>query len=64
MKLRLREFRESRFLTQEELARSAGLTVITVSRIERGVADARFSTIRKLATALGVEPQELVAPED
>ena len=64
VKLRLRELRESRFLTQEELAKAAGITVITVSRIERGVAEARLRTVRKLAAALGVEPAELVVRDD
>jgi transcriptional regulator with XRE-family HTH domain len=34
-----------------------------VSRIERDEVDPRFSTIRKLAKALGVDPQELTEQE-
>jgi transcriptional regulator with XRE-family HTH domain len=38
----------------------AGLTQMTVWRIENGYRDARPQTIRKLARVLGVEPKELV----
>jgi transcriptional regulator with XRE-family HTH domain len=34
-----------------------------VSRIERDEVDPRFSTIRKLAKALGVDPRELTKKE-
>jgi transcriptional regulator with XRE-family HTH domain len=42
----------------------AGLTQMTVWRIENGYRDARPGTIRKLAGVLGVEPKELVKKED
>ncbi len=58
---RLRELRKEKLLTQEELAKKAGLNPNSIVRIERGsVAEPRFSTIRKLAAALEVDPQELV----
>ena len=38
----------------------SGLTQMTVWRIENGYRDARPGTIRKLASALGVEPKELI----
>ena len=60
MRLRLREWRERRLLTQAELAAKVGVTAGTVNRIERGVHRPRLSTIRKLAEALGVTPDELV----
>ena len=56
---RLRSIRESRFMTQVELATAAGVHEITVTRLEAGQ-DAQMSTIRKLASALGVKPEELV----
>ncbi len=56
----LRRLRESRLLTQAELGKAAGVHRDQVSRIERDEVEPRFSTIRKLATALGVEPRELV----
>lgn len=56
--LRLREWRERRALTQEELAQKAGVGRGTIIRIERG-ADAFPPTVRKLATALGIDPADL-----
>lgn len=56
---RLRAIRESKPLTQEELAKKAGVSRLTISKIEGG--NAAFpSTIRKLAEALSVEPNQLV----
>ena len=54
--------RETRALTQQELAEKAGVTRGTVTRIEAGY-DGYPPTIRKLAAALGVEPSELMANE-
>jgi transcriptional regulator with XRE-family HTH domain len=56
---RLRELREQRLMTQGELAAKAGLTHATISRLETGKHRPYFSTIRKLAGALGVRPQVL-----
>ena len=60
MRLKLREVRERLFVTQAELAERTGLTVSTVSRLENGLQRPRISTVRKLADALGVEPETLV----
>ena len=60
---RLRFVRERAALTQRELAERAGVTYVQISRIERGEAEPYPSTVRKLATALGVAPSELMAPE-
>ena len=60
---RLRRLRERNLLTQAELAEAASMSRDQVSRIERDEADPRFSTIRKLAKALGVDPQELTEQE-
>ena len=58
---RLRRARERGFLSQRELAEKAGVTYVTVWRIENGVTGpARPSTIRRLAAALGIDPAELV----
>ena len=59
----LRQLREDRLLTQAELGDVAGVSRDQVSRIERDEVDPRFSTIRKLARALEVEPQELTKRE-
>ena len=60
---RLKAIRESRFLTQEMLAERSGVSRPNIARLERGDEEARFSTVWKLANALGVQPEELVAPE-
>ena len=57
---KLKRLRADRVLSQRELAREANLAYGTVWRIENGFPEARTSTIRKLAVALGVEPRELV----
>jgi transcriptional regulator with XRE-family HTH domain len=57
---RIKQLRDARALTQEEVAEKAGITVAALSRIERNNAEPRPTTRRKLARALGVEPEELV----
>ena len=57
---RLRELRQLRALTLRELGGLAGVSYVTIWRIEKGYKDVRPSTIRKLARALGVETAELV----
>ena len=61
MRVRLREWRERRLLTQRELAAKVGMSAGQINRIERGVHRPRLSTIRKLAEALDVSADELVA---
>lgn len=54
--------REGRMWTQGRLAEEAGVSPTTVSGIESGrISRPHFSTIRKLAGALGVEPEELLS---
>jgi DNA-binding Xre family transcriptional regulator len=58
---RLKALRASKVLTLQELSDESGVTLNTIWRIESGYnKSARPSTIRKLASALGVEPSELV----
>jgi transcriptional regulator with XRE-family HTH domain len=57
---KLKELRRRRVLTMEELAEKAGVGRNTIWRLEHGVMGAQPRTIRKLARALGVEPEELV----
>ncbi len=64
MRLRLREIREARLLTQEELARQARVGRVTISRLEHELQEARFSTIHKLARVLVIRPEDLVVRED
>src|SRR6266851_179922 len=59
----LRVVRESKALTQGELAQRAGTTQHTISRIEQGtLQQPRLTTVRRLAAALDVAPAELMAP--
>jgi transcriptional regulator with XRE-family HTH domain len=58
---RLKRARRRAMLTQEQLADKSGVGVTTINRIEKGhVEDPHFSTLRKLAQALEVDPAELV----
>jgi transcriptional regulator with XRE-family HTH domain len=57
----LRHFRENKAVTQEAVAHAAGLTVSTYARIERGEADPRWTTVMRIADALGVTASELVS---
>ncbi len=59
----LRAARERALLTQEELAARADVQALTVSRIETNKVEPRYSTIRKLAKALGMDPAELLPKE-
>ena len=59
-RLKLREIRESKWKTQEELSAETGISISNISRIERGQQVPRISTVRKLAAALGVEPDALI----
>ena len=59
---RLRQLRERRALSQAELAERAGITRTALSRIESCAVDPHAATVRRLAAALGVEPEALMAP--
>jgi transcriptional regulator with XRE-family HTH domain len=50
----LRRMRIERGDTQEDLAHRAGLTVAAFARIERGNANPTWTTVRRIAVALGV----------
>lgn len=63
-KINLRDVRERKLLTQEELAQRSGLTQTTISAIEVGRHEPRISTVRRLAKALEVEPEELMSHVD
>ncbi len=57
---RLKEVRESKYLSQRMLAQLAHVSRPTIARLERGDEGARYATMWKLAGALGVEPGNLV----
>ncbi|HEY8743607.1 MAG TPA: helix-turn-helix transcriptional regulator [Chloroflexota bacterium] len=52
----LAELRNQSFLTQDDLAKRAGVGQSTIAKIEQGESRPRHKTARALAEALGVEP--------
>ena len=56
---RVRERRVALDLTQDPLAARVGTSNDEISRIERGVREPRFSTIERLASALGLQVADL-----
>jgi DNA-binding XRE family transcriptional regulator len=55
--------RRQRFMTQAQLAKTTGLSQRTLVNIETNRVQPHFSTILKIAEALGVDPSELVDQE-
>ena len=53
----VRALRERQLLTKAELARKAGISPLTVARIESGYA-CRVDTMRKIILALGLRPAD------
>jgi transcriptional regulator with XRE-family HTH domain len=63
--LAIKRLRVERGITQESLAFQAEVTIATLSRIERGVTNPAWPTLRKIANALSITPVELItAAED
>ncbi len=56
----VRDLRERRMLSQQELADRAGVSLFTVQRIERGEGSVRPKTGRAIAGALGVGVEDLL----
>jgi DNA-binding XRE family transcriptional regulator len=50
----IRELRKRRKLSQTELAEGAGVSLMTISRIERGEHDPHIKTLARIAGALGL----------
>ena len=55
----LDQWRRARLLTLRELAAKAGLSYRTLSYVQNGKQTPGFDTIRRLAAALGVEPEQI-----
>ena len=53
----VRRFREELLLTKAELARKAGVSALTVTRVEAGLG-CRVDTMRKIILALGLQPAD------
>jgi DNA-binding XRE family transcriptional regulator len=56
----VRTARRKRFMTQAQLAKAAGISQRTLVNIETNKVEPHFSTILKLADALGIDPSKLV----
>ena len=50
----IRDLRKKRKLNQGELAEEAGVSLMTISRIERGEQNPHIKTLARIAGALGV----------
>ena len=57
---RIAEARRQRGWTQTDLAEAAGISRVTVSKIERGATDVGYVRLVRLARALGVPASVLV----
>lgn len=55
----VRQLRRKRGLKQEALAYEAGITIGTVSLLERGVSNPTWATVKAIAARLGVSMAEL-----
>lgn len=61
MGYKIRELRLQKRLTQEELAKRAGVTRTTICNIENGVQDnIKVKNLKGIADALGVSLSELI----
>ncbi len=56
----LREVRQNRSLTQRELGKLANVSTNTIYQLENGLRGGYAVTVRKLASALGVMPSDLM----
>lgn len=57
----VRQGRDERGLTQEQLAQATGLQPTYISDIERGVRNPSWDVVVRLAAALGQKPSALIA---
>ncbi len=57
VKNNLRKYRERFLLSKSELARKAGVSVLTIDRVEKG-GKCRMETKRKILLALGLSLEE------
>jgi DNA-binding XRE family transcriptional regulator len=55
----VRKLRMERMMSKAELARRAGLSTLTIDRVEKGMA-CRMDTKRKILEALGLTPSDRV----
>ena len=63
MKNNVKEIRESKLMTQSQLAQMMGVQTQTISNIENSRHRPRAITVRKLVIALGVPAEQLFSDE-
>lgn len=56
----IRELRETRDLSMEDLAGLAEIHTTTLSKIERGITNPRWESLRALATAFDIDSSDLL----
>ena len=61
---RIRRFRQASGLTQDALAKAAGIGRVTLVRLENGEQSPKFKTLKAVAGALGVTTQDLLVEPD
>ena len=61
---RIREIRESRGMTQEDLSAKTGVSIKHISVLERGLKEPKLSTFLNIADALELTPNELLSPPE
>jgi DNA-binding XRE family transcriptional regulator len=59
VKNNVRKIRMEKMMSKAELARRAGLSTLTVDRVERGM-PCRMDTKRKILEAMGLQPSDRV----
>jgi len=57
---KLRVVRERALLSRRELAEKSGVSMDTIQRVELGEGGAFGRTVRRLAEALNIDPEELL----
>lgn len=58
--IHIRQLREKKNLSQQELATDCNIPKVQVGRIERAEVNTTVKTLVKLANALDIEPKELL----
>ena len=58
--LRVKELRNQKGMSQEFLAEESGLSLRTIQRIEKGESNPTGESLKRLANALNVSPDELI----
>jgi transcriptional regulator with XRE-family HTH domain len=57
--MNLRQLREARHWSQEELAARSGVALATIAKLEAGAIRPQPTVLRRLAQALGLTPEDL-----